>query len=69
VEIHVREHVTIDRIASDEEPYYVGSTTRDRFHRPQCEYALLIPERKRVSFDSHRDAVDSGRKPCGQCRA
>ena len=60
---------TVDRIASDEESYYVGSITRNRFHRPWCDFAIQIPERKRVYFDSHREAVESGRKPCGQCRA
>jgi len=63
------ERVTVDRIASDEESYYVGSISRNRFHRPCCEYAIHIPEYKRVYFDSHREAVESGRKPCGQCRA
>jgi hypothetical protein len=61
--------VTVDRIASDEESHYVGSITRNRFHRPWCEFAIQIPEHKRVYFDSHREAVGSGRKPCGQCRA
>ena len=63
------EYTTIDRIASDEESYYVGSITRNRFHRPWCEYALFIPRHKQVLFDSRREAVESGRKPCGQCRA
>lgn len=63
------ERVVVDRIASDEESYYVGSITRNRFHRPRCEFAIQIPEHKRVYFDSHRDAAESGRKPCGQCRA
>lgn len=63
------ERATTDRIASDEESYYVGSINRNRFHRPWCEYAIFIPERKRVYFDSHKEAVESRRKPCGQCRA
>ncbi len=63
------ERASVDRIASDEESHYVGSTGRNRFHRPWCEFAIMIPEYKRVYFDSHRDAVESGRKPCGQCRA
>jgi len=58
-----------DRIASDEEDYYVASNTRKKFHRPNCEYALCIPEYKRLVFDSHRDAVEAGFKPCGTCRA
>ncbi len=58
-----------DRIASDEESYYVGSVNRNRFHRPDCEFALYIPTHRQVVFDSHRAAVESGRNPCGQCRA
>lgn len=60
---------TIDRIASDEEAYYVASKTRNKFHRPSCEYAQCIPVYKRVVLDSHRDAVAAGYKPCGTCRA
>lgn len=63
------ERASIDRIASDEEPYYIGSATRPKFHRPWCEFAVMIPHCKRVYFDSHRDAAASGRRPCGQCRA
>lgn len=62
-------HPKSDRIASDEELYYVGSVSRNRFHRPDCEFALHIPRHKQVLFDSHRSAVKSGRKPCGQCQA
>ena len=69
MDIHYVEHFTVDRIASDEESYYVGSINRNRFHRPWCEFTLYIPKGKQVHFDSHRAAVESGRKPCGQCRA
>jgi methylphosphotriester-DNA--protein-cysteine methyltransferase len=62
-------HEAPDRIASDEEEFYVASPHRNRFHRPSCEYARYIPEHKRLIFDSHREAVESGKKPCGQCRA
>jgi len=59
----------VDRIASDEEAYYVASKTRKKFHRPGCEYAQYIPRYKRIVFDSHRDAREAGLKPCGTCRA
>ena len=58
-----------DRIASDEEPFYVASRNRNKFHRPDCEYAQCIPPHKRIVFDSHREAVEAGFKPCGTCRA
>ncbi len=53
----------IDRIASDEEAYYVASNTRKKFHRPGCEYAQHIPGWKRLVFDSHRDAREAGLAP------
>lgn len=59
----------IDRIASDEEAYYVASNTRNKFHRPGCKYAQHIPDWKRLVFDSHRDAREAGLKPCGNCGA
>jgi methylphosphotriester-DNA--protein-cysteine methyltransferase len=59
----------VDRIASDEEAYYVASKTRRKFHRPACEYAAYIPAYKRLIFDSHREAREAGFKPCGTCRA
>lgn len=59
----------IDRIASDEESFYVASKTRNKFHRPRCEYAQTIPAYKRIVFDSHRAAVEARYKPCGTCRA
>jgi hypothetical protein len=70
VEIHQHlERASVDRIASDEESHYVGSTPRNRFHRPWCELAIMILDYKRLYFDSDRDVVESGQKPCGQCRA
>lgn len=59
----------VDRIASDEEAYYVASKTRKKLHRQGCEYAQYIPHYKRIVFDSHRDAREAGLKPCGTCRA
>ena len=69
MDVHEIGRGTVNRIASDEESSYVGSITRNRFHRPWCEFAIQIRARKRILSDSHREAVESGRKPCGQCRA
>ena len=69
----VREHAVVgppDRRSSDEEPMYVASRKRSRFHRPQCEWAqFFLHSPALIEFGSHREAVEAGYKPCGTCRA
>lgn len=54
---------------SDEEPVYVASKNRNKFHRPNCKWAEYIGPRTLIEFGSHREAVEAGYKPCGTCRA
>jgi hypothetical protein len=48
---------------------FVSSTTARKFHRPDCKWAAYIESRKLIEFSSHAEAVQSGKKPCGTCRA
>jgi methylphosphotriester-DNA--protein-cysteine methyltransferase len=57
---------------------FVGSNAKTRngkkrsafkFHRPTCDWAKKIKLGNLIEFDSHEEAVASGFKPCGTCRA
>lgn len=54
---------------SEEEPVYVASKNRNKFHRPNCKWAEYIGPHTLIEFGSHREAVEAGYKPCGTCRA
>jgi hypothetical protein len=54
----------------DHEPdRFVGSRLRNRFHCPDCQWALAIAPANRIEFRSHADAVAKGKKPCQSCKA
>ncbi|HUW58900.1 MAG TPA: Ada metal-binding domain-containing protein [Planctomycetota bacterium] len=47
---------------------YVGRSDWNRYHRPNCKYALNVPEDKKISFASAADARAKGYIPCKICR-
>ena len=49
---------------------FIGSKRKHNFHRPECQWAsYLLTSTNRIDFDSHREAVQAGYKPCKTCRA
>jgi hypothetical protein len=49
---------------------FVASSQRQTFHRPECQWAFYIMSSQYlIEFDSHREAVQAGYKPCKTCRA
>lgn len=44
---------------------YIGNKNSKKFHRPDCR--TLPAEKNRVTFDSMKDAINSGYSPCGNC--
>ena len=49
---------------------FIGSKRKQTFHRPECQWAsYLLSSSNRIDFDSHREAVQAGYKPCKTCRA
>src|SRR5437879_6381141 len=48
---------------------FVASEIRPHFHRPNCKWAQYITPPRLQEFFSHKEAVDSGYKPCKTCRA
>jgi|GEM_PF-5769625 len=48
---------------------FVASKTKLHFHRPDCKWMQNVPVEKLIEFGTHREAVESGRKPCKTCRA
>jgi hypothetical protein len=47
--------------------YYVGSTTSNKYHRPDCSYAKKIKEENRVYFSDAWEAREAGYLPCKVC--
>jgi methylphosphotriester-DNA--protein-cysteine methyltransferase len=48
---------------------FVASESRPHFHRPNCKWAQYITRPRLQEFFSHKEAVDSGYKPCKTCKA
>lgn len=46
---------------------YVSSVNSDKFHLPSCSHAKRIKDSNRITFSSRKEAIDSGRLPCGVC--
>ncbi|MHB9036356.1 MAG: Ada metal-binding domain-containing protein [Armatimonadota bacterium] len=45
---------------------YIGNTRSYVFHRQSCRY---LPQTKnRSHFESRKEAVDAGYRPCRKCR-
>jgi len=47
---------------------YVASRNSKVFHRPDCKWAKKIKPGNLVGFKSREEAVESGRRPCRNCR-
>lgn len=56
----------VDRVLRKEPPYVAAEGSR-HFHAPSCPYAQLIPEEKRSSFYSKKEALRRGKIACMQC--
>lgn len=48
--------------------HVVGSKIRSIYHDPNCEWALKMSHRNRVTFNSSREAKSRGYRPCKVCR-
>jgi methylphosphotriester-DNA--protein-cysteine methyltransferase len=48
---------------------FVASKGKFHFHRPDCEWMKAVSPANLIEFSTHREAVESGRKPCKTCRA
>ncbi len=51
-----------------DELVYHASKECNKYHRPDCRWAKEISPSNLLVFTSHRDAVDSPYKPCGECK-
>lgn len=49
-------------------PHYVGSFSRFRFHKPDCESAAGIKRQNEIRFPARDSALYAGFAPCGRCR-
>ena len=47
-------------------PAYIGNSKSYVFHRQNCRY--LPHESNRLYFDSRKEAIDAGYRPCRKCR-
>ena len=47
---------------------YVGSAKSNKYHYPNCEWALKINPANLVKFASAKEALDAGYVPCKVCR-
>jgi hypothetical protein len=47
---------------------YVGSAKSNKYHYPNCEWALKIHPDNLVTFKSAKEALDAGYVPCKVCR-
>ena len=54
--------------SAKEEGYCVASRNSDKFHRPDCKWAMKISQRNLIKFKTREDAIKVGFKPCGVCR-
>lgn len=65
---HVRSLLEeIEAIEPRSDGPFVASTTRKKFHRPDCKWAeYLHPERRR-EFESRAEALDADMVPCLTC--
>jgi hypothetical protein len=46
---------------------YVGSTTSNKYHRPDCRYAEKIKPDNRIIFSGAQEAEEAGYLPCKVC--
>lgn len=53
--------------SEDDKVLYVGSTTSNKYHRPDCRYAVKIKEENKIPFYSVEEAEEAGYVPCKVC--
>jgi hypothetical protein len=46
---------------------YVASKNSDVFHKPDCSSAKRIKPENLVGYNSRDEAINAGKRPCGQC--
>ena len=51
----------------NDEPYYIASKTKRKFHRPECRTAKQIPFDKRVIFRTKDEALSKGYSQDWRC--
>lgn len=56
----------VDRITR-KEPSFVTADQASHFHSPNCPFAQLIPEDRKLKFYSKREVAKRGKIPCMQC--
>jgi micrococcal nuclease len=59
--------ITPDVIIPSEKGY-VASRSGKSFHRPSCPIAQRIEESNKIYFESFKEAINSGMKPCKVCK-
>jgi competence protein ComEC len=48
---------------------FVASKDKRLFHRASCEWMQRVRSENLIEFGTHKEAVESGLKPCKTCRA
>jgi hypothetical protein len=54
-------------VETDYEYRYVGSTTSNKYHRPDCSYAKKIKDENKIFFSDVEEAEEAGYLPCKVC--
>jgi len=47
---------------------YVASVLREPFHRSTCKWAKKINDENIVGYDTRKEAIEDGHRPCKVCR-
>jgi methylphosphotriester-DNA--protein-cysteine methyltransferase len=47
---------------------YVGSRHSNKYHYPNCRYALKIKQENVITFSSAQEAIAAGYVPCKVCK-
>ncbi len=47
---------------------YIASKNSEIFHKPDCKSAAKISSKNLVHFDTRDEAIQAGKKPCGNCK-
>ncbi len=46
---------------------YVASRNAQVFHRADCKSAATISEKNLVRYNTRDEAIQAGKRPCGEC--
>jgi methylphosphotriester-DNA--protein-cysteine methyltransferase len=47
---------------------FVASKNSEVFHKPDCKSAAKISEKNLVRYGTRKEAIQAGKRPCGECR-